>query len=61
MPRKASTIRLEQRTLPSGFVSAAAKAQVLTEGRRALHPMKVAWLGIDDIDETPPELNSRQA
>jgi ParB family transcriptional regulator, chromosome partitioning protein len=60
MPRKASTVRLDQRPLAAGLVSTAAKAQVLTEGRRALHPMKVAWLGIDQIDETPPELNSRQ-
>ncbi len=60
MPRKTSTVRLDRRTLPSGLVSDAAKAQVLTEGRRALHPMKVAWLGIGDIDETRPDLNSRQ-
>lgn len=60
MPRKASTVRLDRHTLPAGIVSDAAKAQVLTEGRRALHPMKVAWLNIGDIDETRPELNSRQ-
>ena len=60
MPRKASTIRLDQRPLKPGLVSSGAKAQVLSEGRRALHPMRVAWIAVGDIDETPPELNSRQ-
>jgi ParB family transcriptional regulator, chromosome partitioning protein len=35
-------------------------AGVRAEARRAVHPVKVAWLPIGDIDETPPELNSRR-
>jgi ParB/RepB/Spo0J family partition protein len=34
---------------------------VRAEARRSVHPMKVAWIRLGDIDETPPELNSRQA
>jgi ParB family transcriptional regulator, chromosome partitioning protein len=40
-------------------VSAAEQSRVNSEARRAIHPMKVAWLPLADIDETPPELNSR--
>jgi ParB family transcriptional regulator, chromosome partitioning protein len=45
---------------PQEAVSAADQRQVNLEARRALHPMKVAWLAVADIDEMPPELNSRQ-
>ena len=60
MPRKTSTIRLDKRPLKPELVTPKAKAQVLTEGRRALHPMRVAWIAVGDVDETQPELNSRQ-
>lgn len=33
---------------------------VRAEARRAVQPIKVAWIPIADIDETPPDLNSRQ-
>lgn len=29
---------------------------VRAEARRSLHPMKVAWIALGDIDETPAEL-----
>jgi ParB family chromosome partitioning protein len=34
---------------------------VRAEARRSVHPVKVAWLPVGEIDETPPELNSRRA
>jgi ParB family chromosome partitioning protein len=37
-----------------------AAAAVVLEARRSLRPVKVAWIGVGEIDETPPELNSRQ-
>jgi len=39
--------------------SAREAAGVRAEARRAIHPVKVAWLPVGEIDETPPELNSR--
>jgi ParB/RepB/Spo0J family partition protein len=33
---------------------------VRAEARRSIHPIKVAWIALDEIDETPVELNSRQ-
>ena len=39
--------------------SAREAAGVRAEARRAVHPVKVAWLPLGEIDETPPELNSR--
>ncbi len=34
---------------------------VIAEAKRAIHPVKVAWLRLDEIDETPQALNSRQS
>jgi ParB family transcriptional regulator, chromosome partitioning protein len=49
-----------QRSVAVG-VSAAEQLRVNSEARRAIHPMKVAWLPLADIDQTPAELNSRSA
>jgi ParB/RepB/Spo0J family partition protein len=41
---------------PSGREATGVRA----EARRSIHPMKVAWIPVDAIDETPDPLNSRQ-
>ncbi len=62
MRPRATTLKFQTGAVrPQEAVSAADQRQVNLEARRALHPMKVAWLAVGDIDETPPALNSRQA
>jgi ParB/RepB/Spo0J family partition protein len=61
VPPRTSTLRLLDGELPSNVVPAGAKRAVVAEAKRALHPVKVAWVAVDAIDATPAELNSRQA
>lgn len=55
--RPRTTINLDLVSVrPSGREATGVRA----EARRSVHPLKVAWIALGDIDETPPELNSRQ-
>ncbi|MDQ6671348.1 MAG: ParB/RepB/Spo0J family partition protein [Chloroflexota bacterium] len=62
MPPRASTLRFPDGILKrAGVVSLQSKQEVVAEARRSLHPVKVAWVNVGDIDDTPTELNSRHA
>src|SRR5262247_1276403 len=58
MPRR-STLRLED--APQASVTDFSIRAAIKEAERALHPVRVAWIKLADIDETPDELNSRRA
>jgi hypothetical protein len=62
VPPRASTLRFPDGILKrAGVVSLQSKQEVVAEARRSLHPVKVAWVNVGDIDDTPTELNSRHA
>jgi ParB family chromosome partitioning protein len=61
VPPRASTLSFPDGILKrAGVVTLASKQEVVAEARRSLHPVKVAWLNVADIDDTPTELNSRR-
>jgi len=61
VPPRASTLSFPGGVLRrAGVVSLQSKQEVVAEARRSLHPVKVAWLKVVDIDDTPTELNSRR-
>jgi len=61
VPPKSTTLDFRTaRSKPVALgVSDLEQARVDTEARRAMHPIKVAWLPLSEIDSTPAELNSR--
>ena len=61
MPPKTSTLRVVGGVLPTPQTSTGALDMVAAEARRAVHPVKAAWIPVSNIDEPPEELNSRRA
>jgi ParB/RepB/Spo0J family partition protein len=63
-PAAATTPRRPRTTIDLTLVGARPSQREATgvraEARRSIHPVKVAWIAVGDIDETPPELNSRR-
>jgi ParB family chromosome partitioning protein len=59
VPPRRSTLDFTRAPQIRDLISAPALEAVTAEGKRASHPVKVAWIGIEEIDETPEALNSR--